>query len=166
MDSKEEPEVVKEKKTGFFEKVRSKIKKIRETINNIIKKIKRLFRQKEEAQRILAKPETKTALKFAWDKLKRLLKHILPRKVKGYVAFGADDPATTGQILGILSIVYARTGELLTIRPNFTEKQLESDVELKGRIQVFTLLVVAVKVFLNQELKQLLEDVKGIKEIE
>jgi len=155
----------KTKKTGFFDKIRSKIAKLRETISNIVDKIKRLLRQKEEAQRILEKQESKTALQFAWDKLKHLLKHILPRKIKGYVAFGTGDPASTGQVLGILSILYARTGEVLDIRPDFTEKRLESDVELRGRIQVFTLLVIAVKVYLNQELKQLLEEVKGIKEI-
>lgn len=153
-------------KKGLFEKVRSKIQKIRETISNSIKKIKRLFRQKEEAKRIFSKPETKKALQFAWEKLKHLLKHILPKKIKGYVAYGAGDPATTGQVLGILSIIYARTGQLLVIRPNFIEKQLESDVEIKGRIQVFTLLVITVKVFLNRELKQLITEVKGLKEIE
>ena len=82
------------------------------------------------------------------------------------MSFGADDPAATGQILGILSVVYARTGELLIIRPDFTQKRLETDMELKGRIQLFNLLVIAVKVFLNQELKQLITEVKGIKEIE
>lgn len=155
-----------QEKQRFFEKIKSKISKIRETISNIIKKIKRLLHQKEEVQRILSKPETKKALSFIWDKLKGLLKHILPRKVKGYVAFGADDPATTGQVLGVLSVVYARTGQLLEIRPNFQEKQLECDVELKGRVQVFTLLVIAVKVFLNQELRQLITEFKGLKDIE
>lgn len=163
---KQEETASTKKKQGFFEKIKSKISKIRETISNIIKKIKRLLHQKEEVQRILSKPETKKALSFIWDKLKGLLKHILPRKVKGYVAFGADDPATTGQVLGVLSVVYARTGQLLEIRPNFMEKQLECDVELKGRVQVFTLLVIAVKVFLNQELRQLITEFKGLKDIE
>lgn len=155
-----------EEKQSFFEKIRSKIKKTRETISNVVRKIKRFWHIKEEVQRIFAKPETKEALRFAWDKLKRLLKHILPRKIKGYLAFGADNPATTGQVLGILGVVYAKTGQLLEIRPNFMEKQLECDVLLKGRIQVFTLLVIAVKVFLNQELRQLISECKGLKEIE
>jgi len=153
-------------KIGFFEKLRSKIQKIRETISNIVSKIKRLWHQKEEAKRIFAKAETKSALNFVWNKLKRLLKHVLPRKIKGYAAYGADNPATTGQVLGILSVIYARCGQLLAIRPNFVEKQLECDVELKGRIQLFTLIVIAVKVFLNQELRQLITEVKGIREIE
>lgn len=170
-EPKEEPEPAEtqtsqEKKPGLFEKIRSKIQKIRETINNIIKKVRKLLHQKDEVRRILAKPETKKAISFVWEKLKRILKHVLPRKIKGYVAFGADNPATTGQVLGVLSVVYARTGMLLEIRPNFTEKQLECDVELKGRIQVFTLLVIAVKVFLNQELRKLITEFKGLKEIE
>lgn len=153
-------------KQGFFEKIRCKIQKIRETISNIVKKIKTLLHRKDEVQRILAKPETKQAVKFAWKELKHLLKHVLPRKIKGYVAFGADNPATTGQVLGVLGVMYARTGQLLEIRPNFAEKQLECDVELKGRVQVFTLLVIVVKVFLNQELRQLIDEFKKVKEIE
>lgn len=153
-------------KQSFFEKVKCKIQKIRETKHNLIKNLKKLLHQKNEVQKILAKPETKKAIAFAWGQLKHLLKHVLPRKMKGYVAYGADNPATTGQVLGILSVVYARTGMLLEIRPNFQEKQLECDVELKGRIQAVTLLVIAVKVVMNQELRQLIADVKKLKEIE
>jgi len=156
----------KEKKPGIFAKIKAKIQKLRETISKTIAKIKKLLHQKDEVQRILGKPETKTAMKFAWDKLKRLLKHILPRKIKGYLVYGADNPATTGQVLGILGVLYARTGQLLEIRPNFMEKQLECDVLIKGRIQVFTLLVIAVKVVLNKELRQVIKEFKEIKEIE
>ncbi len=161
-DSSPQPE----EKKGFFEKIKGKIKKTRETISNVVSKIKRFLYLKKEVKRILAKPETKEAFGFAWDKLKRLLKHIFPRKIKGYVVYGADNPATTGQVLGILSVICAKTGKVLEIRPNFEEKQLECDVELKGRIQVFTLLVIAVKVFLNKELRQLFEEFKSLKEIE
>ena len=155
-----------EKSEGFFEKIKSKIQKIRETISNVIQKITKLMHQKDEVPRILSKPETKQFFSFAWDKLKRLLRHVLPRKVKGYVAYGADNPATTGQVLGIVSVVYAKTGMLLEIRPNFVEKQLECDVEVRGRIQVFTLLVIVLKVLLNKELRKLMKEVKNIKEIE
>lgn len=156
----------KEKKPGLFAKIKAKIQKIRETISKIFSKIKKLVHQKDEVKRILGKPETKTAMMFAWDKLKRLLKHILPRKIKGYVAYGADNPATTGQVIGILSVIYARTGQVLEIRPNFAEKQLETDVIIKGRIQLFTLLLIAIKVALNKELRQVIKEFKGIKDIE
>ena len=165
-ETTDKPTQDKETKPGIFAKIKAKIQKLRETISKTIVKIKKLIHQKDEVQRILGKPETKTAMKFVWSKLGRLLKHILPRKIKGYLAYGADNPATTGQVLGILSVLYARTGQLLEIRPNFTEKQLECDVLIKGRIQVFTLLVIAVKVALNKELRQVIKEFKGIKEIE
>jgi len=153
-------------KPGFFEKIRVKIQKIRETVSNIIKKVKKLLHQKDEVLRILSKPESKQAIAFAWDKLKHLLKHVLPRKIKGYVAYGSDNPATTGRVLGIISMVYAKTGQLVEIRPNFQEAQLECDVELRGRVQVFTVLMIAVKVFFNQELRQLITEFKSVKNIE
>lgn len=154
------------KKPGLFSKIKAKIKKIRETIRKIFAKIKKLVHQKDEVLRILEKQETKTALRFVWGKLGRLLKHIFPRKLKGYVAYGAGNPATTGQVLGILSVIYARTGQILEIRPNFEEKQLESDMIISGRIQLFTLLVIVVKVILHKELRQVMKEFKGIKDIE
>ncbi|MBP3568305.1 MAG: DUF2953 domain-containing protein [Lachnospiraceae bacterium] len=153
-------------KPGFFEKIRVKIQKVRETVSNIINKVKKLLHQKDEVLRILNKPESKLAISFVFNKLKHLLKHILPGKVKGYVAYGADNPATTGQVLGILGIVYARTGQLVEIRPNFEEAQLECDVELRGRVQLFTLLVIAVKVALNQDLRRLITEFKNVKNVE
>ena len=154
------------KKIGLFSKIKAKFIKIRETILKIISRIKRLLHQKDAVKNLLAKQETKSVLLFAWDKLKRLLKHIFPRKIKGYVAYGADNPATTGQVLGILSIVYARTGMLLELRPNFTEKQMECDILLKGRLQVVTLLIIAFKVIFNKELRKVINGLKKIKEIE
>lgn len=159
-------ETKEKSKSGFFEKIKSKIKKIRNTIGSIRQKLGRLLRQKEELVHFLKKPETKRAIAVVWQNLKHLLKHILPRKIKGYVAYGADNPATTGQVIGLISALYAKTGKLLELRPNFEEKQLETDVAFQGRIQLFTLLLIAGKVFFNKELRQAVKDVKKIKETE
>ena len=155
-----------EKKPGVFDKIKAKIQEIRETISKLVLKITKLLHQKDEVLRILGKQETKKALSFVFGKLGRLLKHILPRKIKGYVVYGADNPATTGQTIGIIGAIYARTGQILEIRPNFMEKQLECDVFIKGRIQVFTLVLIVIKVVLNKEVRQVIKEVKGIKDIE
>ena len=129
-------------------------------------RIKRLLRQKDEVLRILSKTESKQAISFVWDKLKKTLRHILPRKVKGYLIYGSDDPATTGQVLGVISIFYAAMGPMLKIVPDFEKKRLECDLEFKGRLRVFTLLVILIKLYFNKELKKLIEEIKAIKEIE
>ena len=77
---------------------------------------------------------------------------------KIYLIYGSDDPATTGQVLGIISAVYAMTGPVLRIVPDFERARLECDLEFRGRLQVFTILVIVLKVYFHQELKQLLSE--------
>ena len=65
----------------------------------------------------------------------RTLKHILPRKVKGYVHYGMDEPYKTGQVTGYLSLLPFVYQKGLSMQPDFEQKVLELDVKLKGRIQ-------------------------------
>ena len=160
----EEPVKIKKKESKKKEK--QKTEKNEEKKPGFLEKIKRLFRQKDEVVRILSKAESKQAVSFAWGKLKKTLKHILPRKVKGYLVYGSGDPATTGQVLGVISVLYAAMGPVLNIVPDFENKRLECDLEFKGRLQVFTLLVILIKVYFHKELKQLIAEIKGIREIE
>ena len=157
----------KEKKADSAEsgKKEKKPEKEKKTIRQRLEKLKVLWHRKEEVQRILNEPESRQAISFVWNKCKHLFRHILPRKINGYLAYGSSDPATTGKVLGIISVVYAKTGPLVELRPNFEEEQLECDIELKGHIQLFTLLVIAGKVFFNKELRQMIEKLKHIKEI-
>ena len=160
----EEP--IAEEKLSFFEKIRLKVEQIRETIDTIIGKIKKIWHQKEAVQQILEKPSTKRAISFTFGKVIKMLRHILPRKLKGYLIFGSGDPATTGKVLAVLSMVYARTGPLIDITPNFEEKQLECDLEIRGKIQIIVLVVLAVQIILNKEVRQLIRDAKKIKDVE
>ena len=130
------------------------------------KKHKLSWNRINAAKELLSQEESKQAFAFAWDKLKRLLRHILPRKISGTLIYGSGDPCSTGQTLGIVAVLYARYGELLSITPDFEEKRLECDVSLKGNIQVFTLLLIAVKVITNKEIKQLIHKFKKLKTIE
>lgn len=159
-------ESIAEEKVSFFEKIRLKVEKIRETINTIIEKIKKIWHKKEAVQQILDKPETKRAISFTFSKVIKILRHILPRKLNGYLIFGSGDPATTGKVLAVLSIIYAKTGPLIDITPNFEEKQLECDLEIRGKIQMIVLVVLAIQIVLNKEVRQLIRDVKKIKDIE
>lgn len=161
-----EQETKEQESTGRFEKIRSKIQKTRKTISTVIAKIKTVLHKKDRLVQLFEMPETKQALSFAYQKLKHLLKHIFPKKINGFVVYGADEPATTGQVLGVLSVLYAKTGSLLEIQPDFNNKRLECEVELRGRIQLFTLLCITLKVFFNKELRLFLEKLKKIKEIE
>ena len=80
----------------------------------------------------------------AWKTVKRrgavILRHILPKKVRGYVRFGFSDPAATGQAIGAVGMFLPLIPEGLRVIPDFQEPCLEADVNLKGQIVLFVLL--------------------------
>lgn len=88
----------------------------------------------------------------------RTLKHILPRKVKGYVHYGMDEPYKTGQVTGYLSLLPFVYQKGLSMQPDFEQKVLELDVKLKGRIQLGYLL----RIVLNRNIWRTIKVAKKV----
>ena len=65
---------------------------------------------------------------------KALFQHIRPRKIKGNIRFGFENPANTGEVLGILGIIYPVLPRKLTIIPDFNQSVLEGSLEARGRV--------------------------------
>ncbi len=94
-----------------------------------------------------------------------LLKHILPRKIKGYVRYGFDEPCTTGQITGYLSLMPFVYRKGFSLYPDFYNKVIEADVKLKGhiflgyiiriifKISLWKTIIAAIKVFKPKQKK-------------
>ena len=97
-----------------------------------------------------------------WHRLKKLLLRILPRADRLYLHFGFEDPATTGQVLGGLSILYPICGEKMELCPEFNEEVLEGEVKVHGCIRLVTLVVFAVKSFLNKQFFAIVKQFKGL----
>ncbi len=133
------------------EKKAKKIKKPKNP-NSLPKRLKRLYEKREKVARVFEKE--KKNLHVALRRTGRILKKILPRKCKGYVEFGMADPATTGKILGYVSALYAMTGPILNLYPDFTEQKLKADVKLKGHFTLFSIGVYVLQVPFNKELRR------------
>lgn len=97
-----------------------------------------------------------------WHRLKKLLLRILPRADRLYLHFGFEDPATTGQVLGGLSILYPVCGEKIELCPEFNEEVLEGEVKFHGCIRLVTLVVFAAKSFLNKQFFAIVKQFKGL----
>lgn len=95
-----------------------------------------------------------------WHRLKKLLLRILPRADRLYLHFGFEDPATTGQVLGSLSILYPICGEKMELCPEFNEEILEGEVKCHGRIRPISLVIFAVKSFLNKQFFSMVKQFK------
>ena len=149
------------KKTGIFQKFRNKIfgildrlKRIPEFIRNFQKNIQKAYAQLDYWKQFFAQTEVKEAAVFAWQRIRRLLKHLLPVKIRGQVTFGCEDPSVTGTVLAILGITIPFHKNCLEVHPLFDgENSLEGEVKLCGRIYGIVLIITAVQIYFNKNIK-------------
>ena len=148
------------------QKVWEKLKKIFEFIRNHTPgKVAERVADKIERKTAAAKKKLRRLQKF-WNLsctvktreylkkyIPRTLKHILPRKVKGYVHYGMDEPYKTGQVTGYLSLLPFVYQKGLSMQPDFEQKVLELDVKLKGRIRLGYLLRIVLNINIWRTLK-------------
>lgn len=92
---------------------------------------------------------------------KRLVHHILPKKVLLQADIGFDDPATTGNVLAAASILYAFYGDRIQVTPYFDQEILEGEVEASGRIRLGILLYLAAKVWFHKDFRMLRKEYKN-----
>lgn len=141
----------------FFQQLREKFRKIKEIIIE-------LLRKKDRILEFLREEHNKSGIKKIFVSIRRVLKHIAPKKIQGVVHFGTGDPCSTGQTLGAIAACYGFYGDKISIIPNFEEEVLDGELFLKGRIRLVTLLIIAIKLILDDNFKRLIKNAKQLKE--
>ncbi len=91
------------------------------------------------------------------DELVALIKYILPYYIKAYVRFGTGDPCSTGQVIGAISLFPIVYGDDVKIIPDFEEKILKGNVEVKGRLRVIYLVRLVVRCYLDDEIMNVIK---------
>lgn len=145
-------EKAKEKKSK--PKLIQKVKTFIYKLGSICEKVKNLNNVKNSFIEYLKRDTSKNAIKEIKKIILKLLKHILPRKLRATVGFGFEDPATTGKVLGATSIFYGIYGDKLELEPDFDKTVLYGKYNLKGRIRMYSLLIVALKLYRNKWIKE------------
>jgi len=153
---------------SIFQKITSKIRsiflKIRDTIINIYNKIisiKDSITEKiQYFNENINTEENRILLKFLIIQLKIILKHIAPRKYKIYLRYGSGEPDVTGKVISYVAIANAFFNMNLNFVPVFDEQVLEGELYLRGRIRVFTMLIIAFRVYRNKQFKKLIKKFK------
>ena len=87
-----------------------------------------------------------------------VLKKYLPRKAKGDLYFGTSDPATTGEILGGLSLIPLMYQRGMNVHPDFEsdEYYLRGRLEAKGIAIVNVLVIAFLRLLINKDTRSLL----------
>ena len=154
------PENPVDGKKSVFRKIIDKIRNIKYTIKSIYDKIKNILENIKFYKRVLTSELAHTCYAKVKKILFKLLKHIAPRKLKGNLLIGFEDPATTGQILGYICMFYPIYGNNLNVRADFENKVLDADLKFKGHIRLYVLLIGALRLWRDKNIKKLIAVLK------
>ena len=146
-----------EHQPGIFRTIGRKIDSvcgmIADKAKSISDKLKSLKKKKDGYTKLVNNVRTKEAIRVAKAQLIAVLKHLKPTKVKGQLVYGTGDPATTGQHLGYMSVLFPLYCDHIDVTPDFMEKRLEGDLFMKGRVRLITIGWYVLKVIWNKNVK-------------
>lgn len=161
-ESPEQPEVkeklsFKERFLRIVSKVWEILKNIRYTIRKIYDKIMDIIGNIRYYTESLKSDLFKETFQKCSGELLKLLKSIAPRKVKGRLRIGMEDPATTGKILGYYGMLYPLIGDHIDVVPDFDQTVLEGNILIKGKITLFKAIKTGIIVYFNKDLRKLIQ---------
>jgi len=108
-----------------------------------------------EVQEFMQSDECKNFIAVSGKEIPFLWRHIRPRKVCGTLEFGFEDPADTGYVLALFSmIIYPGLGKGLAVQPDFQKEALEADLEIRGHFEVFFIAYVCLKIYFAGEFQK------------
>ncbi len=152
------------KKEGFFSKIKNKIlaiiEKIKYTITSIYDKIKNIAETVSYYKQVLDDKENRAMYKRVWERIVKVLKSIRPRKLQADLLVGTGSPDTTGYICALYGMLIPVFGEHVNFVSDFEEKVFEGHVYAKGKITIFTILVQALKLFFDKQIRIFISQLK------
>ncbi len=145
---------VKDKCFVIYTKIKEIIKLIKDTVKKVSGAADRLKEKVSKAKEFVTDEDNKALFHFLLEQLKALIKVIRPKKYRINARLGFEDPATMGKVLAYISIFYGMSGVDLSLEPVFGENIKEGSIFLKGNIRIFSVLVIALRVYRNEQFKK------------
>ena len=150
-DTKESKKKQKQKKSIF--------KRLKDIYNDIKKKILGLIKNFKDIWAAVTDKENREAVVYFLKMIKIPIKYLVQNKLKVKMKFGMEDPAQTGELLGVMYSVSALLGFELMVEPDFDNKVFELDARLRGHVSVYKVLVWVLQLYSNDKLKIVIDDV-------
>ena len=156
-----------QKKQNKFKSVVNKIEdsvvKIRKTIKKATSSVKTIKNKAQKLYSFANDGNNKKGMKKIVSSFLEILKKIKP-KVTASVHFGFEDPYKMGKILSVLGILYPIYAKNTDIYPEFDNGDFYyGTVLVKGKIRIFTLLLICFKLYRDKNFKYLYNNYKEIK---
>ncbi|OUQ28242.1 hypothetical protein B5E77_02790 [Lachnoclostridium sp. An131] len=138
---------------GFLKGILQKLKNLKCTFRRFCGKMKRMAERYREIKDFALDERTKAAVSLVWKQAGILARQALPRKIRGELHFGTDDPALTGQILGAIGIFYPLFMDNVKVNPDFEQMVLEGELFFRGRLRLVTLARIAWRLFRDKNVR-------------
>ena len=152
----------KSKKTKKKLNIFAKIEEIKEKIDAKWTAFKEDFlslnNKKEAVLKFINAEGTADGIFYLLTQSKILVKMILPKKIKGWLRFGTGDVYTEGQYLTYLCFVYPLYAGKFDILPEWDEEVIEVDASFSGKIRMFAMLLIGLKLLFSKKVKALLRN--------
>lgn len=166
----EEENASGKKKESILTRIRRGELTLRKKIKNLIDKIRgvpaffrKLWEKLSNIKGIIGDSDNRQAAWFVMKELLAVLKKYGPRRIETDLSYSAGDPAVTGQVLAGLSVLPFLYRDKVGIRPDFeTEKVYVSGTfRVKGHIQAVHLLSAALRIYKNEQVKKIIQQVRS-----
>lgn len=128
-----------------FDKTKTNIEKTLDDIHLKLEKIKKKINRVKKFWNMKCTVKTRAYLK---KYLKGVIKHIMPRKIKGYIRYGLGDPCKTGQLTGYISLIPLFYQKGFDVYPDFYDKVIDVDVMIKGKIYLGYIVRIVLKPYI------------------
>ena len=152
----------KSKKTKKKLNIFAKIEEIKEKIEAKWTAFKETFlslnNKKEAVLKFINAEGTADGIFYLLTQSKILVKMILPKKIKGWLRFGTGDVYTEGQYLTYLCFLYPLYAGKFEIIPEWDEEVIEVDASFSGKIRMFAMLLIGLKLLFSKKVKALLRN--------
>lgn len=153
----------RKQKQSLYERLKKFWEKIKYTFHKICDNIRALGKKKERLSAFVRNEVHKSAFFKVMRELQRFLQTLRPRKAEIYAEFGFTDPALTGYVLALISMIYPFVGECTEIRPDFEHRILRGRIYVKGRIRAVHIVVFALRLLTDKNVRTTYRHIRKFK---
>jgi hypothetical protein len=149
-----------EEKTSFFGRIQQFFVRIKQRLIQLPEKLKAVFSKIDDIKMLWMDENNKKSTGLMLLEVKYLLLHYGPTKIHAKVQFSTGDPANTGKVLGILSMIPFLYQKDVHITPDFVSEKLylQGYLNARGRIRILHLVRTLLHCYKDKNLTTWIKD--------
>ncbi len=152
----EKPESKPEPEAPGLQKRKRRTEKLRKYRTAALGRIRHICTRLSGWRSMIGDEENQKVLALLISCTKNLLHHLRPRKLRGELTIGSEDPELMGRILGVLSLFYPLYSEDVILRPQFDRTVFYGELQAKGHFRLIHPVISLLRILMNRKLRHII----------